>query len=112
MDKPSLYAQYLAEKTEDHILEIESGFATYRYLLDGACYLVDIYVTPEARKRYLATELADSISAKARERGCNRLVGTVVPSAKNSTDSLRVLLAYGMRLVSAGPDLIVFEKAL
>lgn len=109
----SLYANYLMERTEDRIVECETGFATYRYLNDGkTVYIVDIYTVPDARGEGHATLLAEHISIEARKQGATELLGTVVPSAKGSTASLRVLLAYGMKLKSASDNLIIMRKDL
>ncbi len=107
----SLYADYLKERTNDEIVETDAGFATYRYINDGkSVYIIDIYTDPSDRRKSLATTLADVVVADAKNRGCTELLGTVVPSTKNSTVSLRVLLGYGMTLQSAANDLIVFRK--
>ncbi len=66
----SLYAEYLKERTYDEIIETDEGFATYRVIEEGkAVYIVDIYVTPEARKAGLASKLADQIAEIANSRG-------------------------------------------
>lgn len=108
----SLYAQYLMEKTDDQIIETNDGFVTYRFLDAVSVYIVDIYVNPTGRKRGAATVLANHVVDIAKAKGCEKLIGTVIPSNKNSTDSLRVLLAYGMKLESSAPDLIVFGKGI
>lgn len=106
----SLYAKYLLEKTQDKILENEKGFATYRYVDEKTVYIVDLYVIPDFRNSNVASTMADTIVEEARKKGCTKLLGSVVPSAKNSTDSLRVLLAYGMCLESSSNDFLVFRK--
>lgn len=107
----SLYADYLQERTKDKILESQGGFVTYRYMDDGkTVYIVDIYTVPRARKHGHASALANQVAEEARAQGCTRMIGTVVPSAKGATASLKVLLAYGMALESAGPDYIVMGK--
>lgn len=107
----SLYAEYLSERTNDEIIETAHGFATFRYLNEGkSVYIMDIYVKPEHRKTNLAADMADVIAKLAKAKGATEMLGTVVPSAKNSTTSLRVLLAYGMTLQSSTNDLIVFRK--
>ncbi len=109
----SLYAQYLRERTTDEILETQEGFATYRYLNDGkTVYIIDIYVVPERRKVGYAAELANIIARRAKERGAVEMIGSVMPSAKGSTNSVKVLLAYGMDLQSAAGNMIVFRKDL
>jgi GNAT superfamily N-acetyltransferase len=112
-DKASLYAQYLEERSFDHIIETERGFASYRYLNDGkSVYIVDIYVTPRARKDGVASALADTIVREALQKGCTELLGSVCPSAKGSTLSLKVLIGYGMTLHTASNDFIVFRKEI
>ena len=108
----SLYGDYLKERTNDHIIETEVFFATYRFLNEKQCYIIDIYVQPGWRGEHVATEAANRIAHIAKERGCTELLGTVVPSAKNSTASVQVLINYGMTLLSASNDLIIFKKEL
>lgn len=108
----SLYAKYLVERTNDLIIENEEGFATYRYINENQVYIVDIYVVPEARKKKLASAMADFIANEAKNKGCKEMIGTVVPSAKNSTASIQVLLGYGMSLHSATDNVVVFRKEL
>lgn len=108
----SLYSEYLKERTSDLILETDQGFATYRFQDEKTVYIVDIYMTPEARRLKLASSLADKIVSEAKERGCTKLLGSVVPSARGSTESLKVLLGYGMRLDSCATDFIVFSKEI
>lgn len=108
---PSLYAEYIRERTNDKIIEGPSGFATYRYINDGrSCYIIDIYTVKEARQQGAAAALADMIALEAKSKNCDELIGTVVPSTKGATISVKVLLAYGMEVYSAEKDLIVFRK--
>lgn len=109
----SLYAKYLTERTNDKILETGHGFATYRMIPDQkAVYIVDIYVDPDFRKAGTASQIADEIAKTAKKEGFTKMLGSVVPSMKGSTDSVRVLLAYGMKLQSSTNDFIIFEKEL
>ena len=107
----SLYASYLEERTTDHIIESDLGFVTYRYLDGGkSVYIVDLYVPIRFRKQGFASKLADLVCKEAKGKGYAELLGTVVPEAKGSTDSLKVLLAYGMTLQSVAQNAIVFRK--
>ncbi len=108
----SLYADYLLERTHDHILEVDEGFATYRFLPENTVYVVDIYVRPECRQYGHAADLANTIGDIARKKGCTTMIGTVQPSAKGAHTSLKVLLAYGMELKSAEHDAIILRKDL
>lgn len=122
MDKPaileashplakSLYAEYIQEREGKFILENEKGFATYLFVNDG-CYIEDIYVAKDHRKYGQAAEFADKIAKIAKEKGYNKLYGTVAPGSNGATESLKVLLAYGFSLQSANPQLIVFVKEI
>lgn len=108
----SLYAQYIKEHRNDECIESDKGFCTYRYLNSNQVYIVDIFILPEYRNSKEASDMADLVVKQAKEKGCKELLGTVVPSAKNSTDSLKVLLGYGMYLDSCTNDLICFKKDL
>jgi GNAT superfamily N-acetyltransferase len=108
----SLYSEYVQERLGDCILETELGFATYRFPDPNTVYIVDLYVIPEARKQGVARDIADSIMKIAMARGCTKMIGSVVPSARGSTESLKTLLAYGMILDSGVNDFIILRKDL
>jgi predicted GNAT family acetyltransferase len=108
----SYYADYVHERTNDSVLETEKGFATYRFLDQKTVYIVDIFVAPKHRKQHAASDLADDVVKIAKDRGCTKLLGSVVPSTKGSTRSLCVLLGYGMTLDSSTNDLILFSKEI
>lgn len=107
----SLYAQYIKERMGDDIIEIDEGFVTFRYLNEGrSVYIIDIYVKPEFRKTKSASFLANTVASIAEAKGCSEMLGSVCPQAKNPTDSIKVLLAYGMELQSSSKDLLIFRK--
>ena len=100
------------EKTDKTIIETEKGFITYSFTDKDTCYIQDIFILPDFRKSNEATKLANQVVDIAKAKGCKKLLGSVVPSSKNSTDSLKVLLAYGMTLDSCTNDFILFSKSL
>lgn len=108
----SLYAEYVRERTDDQIIENDKGFATYRFVDNNTVFILDIYIRPDFRKYGEASNIADNIVEIAKKRGCTTLLGGVVPSTKNSTISLKVLLGYGMTLKYSNVDFICFEKAI
>lgn len=109
----SMYGDYIKEHHGDEILENDKGFATYRYLDGGmTVYIVDIYVRPDFRKENVASVIADEIAMLAKKKGCNEMLGSVVPFAKNATASLKILLSYGFELKISSSDLILFRKDL
>lgn len=108
----SLYSDYIKERTNRSMIETDDGFVIYFYPNPQTVYIEDIYVVPSKRKSHLASEMADLVVKEAKEKGCNVLIGSVAPSAKNSTASVKVLLAYGMELDSSQNDFIVFKKGI
>ncbi len=108
----SLYADYVKERLGDEIIESKSGFATYRFTDDKTVYLVDLYVSPDFRKMGVARDMANLVGEIAKKRGCIKMIGSVVPSAKGSAQSMKVLLAYGMVPDSSTNDFVLFRKDL
>lgn len=110
----SLYAEYISERTDDKIIEIDDvGFITYRHILDKkTTYIIDLYIRPEFRKGKMASNLADQITEEAKSLGHTKLLGSVIPSNKNSDTSIKILHAYGMKLQSCTENFIIFEKEL
>lgn len=107
----SLFGQYIQERLNKSIVENDKGFATFYPLHDGM-YIEDIYVIPDERHSGEASRLADQVSVIAKEKGMNRLYGSVKPSAKYATAALKVLLAYGFELSEAGPDAVIMRKEI
>lgn len=108
----STFGDYIKERQGKEIIEDDRGFATFQFLDDARCYIEDIYVRPDFRKRGVAKDMADKVAERAKSVGCKTLWGSVVPTAKGSTDSIKVLLAYGMSLDSSAVNLILFKKDL
>jgi hypothetical protein len=108
----SLYACYAQELLGRSVIETDSGFITYQYPDQNTVYIENLYTIPELRKQNVAANLADAVAIEAKAKGCTRMLGSVVPSANNSTTSLKVLLAYGFKLDSATNDFILFSKDL
>ena len=107
----SQFAAYLKERENVELLETNTGFAIY--LINGKeCYIRDIWVKPECRQKGVASAIADQIAIKAKEAGCTFLTGSVSPTANNSTQSIQVLIGYGMRLHSSSAAGIIFIKDL
>jgi len=107
----SLFSQYIQQREGKSIIETDIGFATYSFTNDSV-YIEDIFVVEEHRDSGEASKMADAIVAEAKERGCKKLYGSVSPSARGSTSSLKVLLAYGFKLESASNNFIVFSKGI
>lgn len=106
-----LLANYLKEREGYDSLITEEGFACYRIFGDE-CYIKDIYVHPDFRKKGVAADIADSIARIAKQHGCKTLVGSVSTECGNPTVSTKVLLAYGFEITSAIQGGIFFKKGI
>lgn len=107
----TLYARYIAEREGFSIIENEHGFATF--IVSGdTIYLRDLYVVPEKRRSNVATELVDDVCMVGRTYKCKILTGSVSVKAFTATESLKAVLAYGMRVLGIQGELITFEKEL
>ncbi len=107
----SLYAAYIKEREDRECIESEDGFISFKYF-GSECYIQELYVVPEKRKSSIASCMADQVTELAKEKGCKILSGSVCPSAKGSTDSVKVLLAYGFKIMKSESDLIWFAKEI
>ncbi len=107
----SPWASYISEREAAEVYETSKGFAIYR-IEQQTVYLQDIYVQPQHRNKHTATDIADAVCTIAKERGCRQVLGSVCPTARNANDSLRILLAYGMKLLSSQNNIVFFSKEL
>lgn len=105
-----LLARYWKEREDRETIHDEFGFATYCYPNETDCYIVDIYVLPEARHLGKARGYADKIAEIAKKRGCSRLIGSVDLTTNGSAESMKVLLAYGMRPLRNSDQMTYFWK--
>ena len=112
MQNAQLYKTYLEElHPGKSLIETEAGFVVY-WLRGKECYIEDVYVKPEFRKAGVSKLFSDEVAKVARQHDCTFLSGTVVPTAKNSTTSLKMMLSSGFKLHSAEQNLIIFTKEL
>lgn len=110
--KPSLYAQYLKERTSRGILETDFGFATFEYVNEEIVYIVDLYIQPDKRKEGCAAALADSIVEEAKKAGRKILLGSVDVTAKGAEISMKVLEAYGMKPYKVAEPMVFYIKSI
>jgi len=109
-----MYLDYIRERQPGkYVIQEEHGFCVYSFTDDDtAVYIEEIYVKPEFRKSGLSHSLRSQVEEIARQKGCITLLGTVVPSCRGATTSIKVLLGNGLKLLSAENDLIWFFKEL
>ena len=108
-----LYKDYLNELHDGKsVIYNDSGFAVYWIRGEGEIYIEDIYTKPEYRRTHAAAKLADLVAEIGRENKCTVMTGSVVPSANNSTISLKMMLGYGFQLYSCQDNIIWFTKEI
>ena len=110
--KPSLYAQYLKERSYTGIVETKEGFATFEYVNQDVVYIKDLYVIPKKRKKGVAAGFANKIVELAVADGKKLLLGSVDIQAKGAEDSVKVLTAYGMTQYKLDGTMIYFVKEI
>lgn len=109
----SLYAEYVKEREEKFVIENEEAFCKYGINeKEKYCYIEDLYVRPESRKSGIGQRMTDFICIIAKNKGCKKVITSMVPSAKGSDYSMKVILKYGFRLRSSDYNVIYFEKEL
>lgn len=104
-------AAYFKERENFDSIIRDEGFATYKIEGDE-CYIRDIFVHADYRKKRIATEMADDIARIAVKAGCKYLTGSVNTGVRGAHESHLVLLAYGFKLSSAVQYGIYFRKSL
>lgn len=107
----SMWAQYQKELYGRESIINENGLITYQINGDE-CYIVDIYVRPEARRSTVGTTLANMVTAEAKTKGCKYLSGTVSLAQKKPTESLKALLSYGFQVVASNETYLTLIKKL
>lgn len=107
-----MYRDYIKERLGHDLVELPGiGFATYA-IQNGECYIIDTYVEKSLREGGYAKKLADQIVLIAKENGCAILKGSVCLTAANIELSVKGMLAYGFKIVSANDNFLIFKKAI
>ena len=110
---PSLFAQYKKEREGVEIVETDVSFATYKFVNGGdTVYIIDVYVKPEARRSHAAIELGNVIVEIAKNRGAKYVLGSVDPLTNGATESIKGLIAWGMKVLKIEGRLILFRKEI
>lgn len=107
----TLHASYLTESGLAQIIESEHGFMTYR-IMPPEAYIVDVYVKPEHRRTRLCFDMADKVTSEAKSKGCTLLTGSINMSIKDPTASMKMLLAYGFKILKCDPSIIWVGKQI
>jgi hypothetical protein len=109
MESVDMYAAYLEELGGKHLFRNDKGFIIYSFV-ENNCYVEEVYILPEHRGQKDFLLLYNGVVEIAKQKGCKKLLGSVVPSANGSTKSLNMLISYGAKLVSSSNNFILLEK--
>jgi GNAT superfamily N-acetyltransferase len=106
----SLFAQYKEEREGKRVLEGDGFFVVYSIKPKSFCYLEDIFIVPDKRGSGLARDILGWIINIAKENDCKKIMGSVVPSANGSTESLKKMLHYGFKLSDSRDGIVFLAK--
>lgn len=106
----SLFSDYIKERKNRNIIETEHGFVTYGFTSQDECYLEDMYIVPQFRRKKHGTALVNELFNKAKEGGAKVVYTTIVPTTNGSTASLLSSLQYGFKLLRSEPNVIFLIK--
>jgi GNAT superfamily N-acetyltransferase len=101
--------EYFKEIQNLDIIENEHGFILYR-IEDANLHIQHMYIKPESRAMKIATALADDLVAKAKDEGCLTMTGDIEPTNNNATQSMKFILSYGLKVLEASENEIIFYK--
>lgn len=106
-----MWDQYIKEREGFETIKNDKGFVVYK-IFGEECYIRDIFVVKEFRRTNVATELADEVMKVAKDAGCSKLTGTIVPHLPGSTGSMFGLMSYGFKLHSVNGDTVILSKEI
>lgn len=111
--KPSLYAQYLAEREYKNVIETDDFFAAYEMSKD-AIYISDVFVVKEKRKLGVGKKITEELCAMAKEKGAKLCVTSACASANGFEESLLAILHCGFKFshFEQGSRMMYFKKEL
>lgn len=104
-----LFADYLLERENAHLLAYDFGFAVYKLLPDH-CYLQDIFVVPSERQNGRGVQLEAEVIEVARKAGLKVIFGSVCPSTPFSTEMAKIMFKLNYKLSHCEADIIYYKK--
>lgn len=109
----SHYGEYLLEREGFYTLEDDYGFATYILNKEeNLVYIRETFVTKNYRRKGICFGYMDKIVEIAKDREITKLVGSACVNAKGSTESMKMMLAYGFKLRNLNGSMIFLEKEI
>lgn len=109
LQKPSLYAQFVAECYDRKIIENDTGFITFE-IIGPVCHILDVFTVKETRRTGAFYKLCKQVHEIAKESGCNKIIGWINLRCKTSTKSMKAQLAMGMTIGGSDTKSIWLER--
>lgn len=107
-----LYAEYIKEREDTNLLQLEHAFATYKKINNETYYIIDVYVEKGFRRDGLATKLSAAIEEIAKKDGATKLLGSVDLSRNGATESMQAILSNGFKFSHTNGNGLFFIKEI
>lgn len=105
----SLFAAYLWEREQAHVIEYNWGFATYKIEADHG-YLMDLYIVPEERQAGRGVQLEHEVITAVKEAGKSVLFGSVDLSSSFGAKMHKIMLKLGYQDAGRDGTLLYMKK--
>lgn len=111
MIKGTLYEKYAKERESCDILENEFGFVSYR-IFESDCFIQDIYVDSECRKRGKFRELIELLEELALGAECKTITGNIFLNDQGANNTLMAALLVGFKVILSHPNCLTLMLSL
>ena len=111
MIKDTLYYQYIKERMKADVIEADHGFVTFR-LLGEECFVCDIYVEENERRKSVCRDLIEGLTAKAKEAGCKYIAGRIYLNDNGKERTLQAAFGIGFKLLRSDHDSVLVFKEI
>lgn len=105
-----MYKEFF-EELGTKVIETEYGWANYIFYGES-CYVENVYIKPEFRKKGMASAIVDTIGKIAKENGCINLLTTTNTKKDGVERSIQVILSYGFKYLRSDEGSIWYFKEL
>lgn len=111
IDMESMLSDYINERLGQTLVTSHDGFYTYTQQ-DKVLVIGDMYVKPASRRQGKGLGFIRKIAEKAKELGCNEVVGFVYNQANNHEDIETAAKAIGFVHVESDAQCSMFRMEL